>query len=293
MRSILMWMALVSMAATAEAQTPAPTIEQLEAQIAAAEAKQAQAAKAARMAQALRAAEAARKSEVERQARVKREAQAQAQRDAEAAAALAARQAILIIQSDTRCELSINGEAHGWLEADANQRLEVNPGAQLIECAGDGRQVEQTANVESGKQAVVQLALPAPEPERFERVAEGVRDNAQNLIWAASDNGSDINWTKAGAYCASKGAGWTLPTVAALQSLYDKSGKYLQSFTYSAGTYTIKPATPLISLSGGTFWSNEQNGASEAWYVYLGGGDRYARAIGYAYYIQVLCVRRS
>jgi hypothetical protein len=274
----------------AHAQSPAPTVEEVEAQIKAEEAKQAAAAKSAREAQSRREAEASRKAEAERQARVKREAEAAREREA-AAAQAAAQQATLIIKTDTRCQLSINGEGRGWLEAASAQRTQVSPGEQLIECAGAGRRVEQTVSVDAGKQAVVQLALPAP--ERFERVSEGVRDNVQNLIWASSDNGSDINWGNAGAYCASKGAGWSLPTVAALQSLYDAAGKYPQSWTYDGTAYTLKPATPLILISSCCFWSNEQNGASVAWFVSLGSGLRYAHTVGFAGYGRALCGRRS
>lgn len=273
MRSAFLGLILGGLVAAAHAQSPAPTIEEVEAQIKAEEAKQAAAAKTAREAQSRREAEASRKAEA-------------------AAAQAAAQQATLIIKTDTRCQLSINGEGRGWLEAASAQRTQVSPGEQLIECAGAGRRVEQTVSVDAGKQAVVQLALPAP--ERFERVSEGVRDNVQNLIWASSDNGSDINWGNAGAYCASKGAGWSLPTVAALQSLYDAAGKYPQSWrAYDGTAYTLKPATPLILISSCCFWSNEQNGASEAWFVGLLSGGRLAHTVGYAPGRRALCVRRS
>lgn len=291
MRSAFLGLILGGLVAAAHAQSPAPTIEEVEAQIKAEEAKQAAAAKSAREAQSRREAEASRKAEAERQARVKREAEAAREREA-AAAQAAAQQATLIIKTDTRCQLSINGEGRGWLEAASAQRTQVSPGEQLIECAGAGRRVEQTVSVDAGKQAVVQLALPAP--ERFERVSEGVRDNVQNLIWASSDNGSDINWGNAGAYCASKGAGWSLPTVAALQSLYDAAGKYPQSWrAYDGTAYTLKPATPLILISSCCFWSNEQNGASVAWTVGLDDGARYAVTVGRANHERALCVRRS
>ena len=132
-----------------------------------------------------------------------------------------------------------------------------------------------------------------PDKERFERVAEGVRDNEQNLIWAERDNGSDINWTDAGQYCAARGAGWSLPMTAALQSLYDASGKYPQVWIYKGDSYTLKPSTPLIGITSCCFWSNEQNGNSEAWYVSLLAGHRYATPVGHGTHARALCVRES
>ena len=126
---------------------------------------------------------------------------------------------------------------------------------------------------------------------RFERVAEGVKDNEQNLIWAERDNGSDINWTNATQYCASLGSGWTLPSRVALQSMYDASGKY--PVPVSGTTYNAKPATPLIKITGLWYWTNEQNGVSGAWFVGLRYGYRASGPVVYSNDTRALCVRRS
>ena len=135
-----------------------------------------------------------------------------------------------------------------------------------------------------------------PEPptsERFERVADGVKDNEQNLIWAERDNGSDINWTNATQYCASLGSGWTLPSSVALQSMYDDSGKNTIPINYKGTNYSIYVATPLINFTGGGYWTNEQNGASEAWVVNLVDGARYSVTVDDPDVLRALCVRRS
>lgn len=264
------WRALMVLAlltsGVASAQTPDADIEAVQRKLDAA--KQAQAAK-----------DAAAKREAEKRA---------------AAAAAQAQKSTMIVKSDTRCELSVNGESVGWLDADATRQVKVNAGEQLIECdAGDGRKVEQTEEIDTGKQSVVRLTLPSL--ERFTKVADGIADRDQQLVWASADNGSDINWGDAGRYCAAKGSGWTLPSVAALQSLYDASGTHGFSWTgpQSGTVYTIKPATPLIRLSSCCFWSNEANGSSEAWSVVLNGGDRGSGPVDGATNNRALCVRRS
>ena len=299
MRSVLLTMILLIFAgnfAAAQSGTDAPTIEQLEAQIK--QAEQAAEEKAKQL-------NAARQAEINRQAQMKRNAAAVTEREQAAkraqqqaakalADAAAAKKATLVIKTDTTCQLSINGEDRGQLEAQATKRLPVDPGEQLIECVGADRRVVQTEIVEAGRQSVVHLALPPPaQSERFERISEGVKDNKQNLIWAERDNGSDINWKNATQYCANLGSGWTLPSTVALQSMYDASGKNTISLSYQGTNYSIKVATPLIKFTGGGHWTNEQNGASEAWGVLLGNGDRDSAPVGYTNGLRALCVRRS
>ena len=54
---------------------------------------------------------------------------------------------------------------------------------------------------------------------------ETVLDAATNLMWAAKDNGMDINWNNAKSYCENyRGGGytdWRMPTSDELESLYD------------------------------------------------------------------------
>lgn len=52
-----------------------------------------------------------------------------------------------------------------------------------------------------------------------------VRDTQTNLMWAAKDNGRDINWANAKSYCEKyRGGGymdWRMPTQYELAGLYD------------------------------------------------------------------------
>ena len=214
---------------------------------------------------------------------------AQADREAvqRANAAAQAKMGTLVIKADRDCELSVNGASKGKLRAEQTATVDVKSGEQLIECVSEDRQrVEVTQRVPAGEQVVVRLTVRPP--ERFEAVADGVKDHEQNLIWASADNGSSVDWSAARNYCEMLGSGWALPTVAQLKALYDSSG----TLTQSCGQWTCK-ATPLIRLSSTWFWSSEPNGSSEAWDVDLNGGNRNSLTVGYAVTARALCVRRS
>ncbi|MFZ4439955.1 MAG: DUF1566 domain-containing protein [Syntrophales bacterium] len=86
-----------------------------------------------------------------------------------------------------------------------------------------------------------------------------VLDNKTGLMWAAIDNGSDIDWQSAKTYCDNyRGGGytdWRLPTQNELEGLYDKSK-----------SYKVKPArmnvldvhlTELIQLSAWRSWASD------------------------------------
>ncbi|MEZ5502388.1 MAG: DUF1566 domain-containing protein [Halioglobus sp.] len=109
------------------------------------------------------------------------------------------------------------------------------------------------------------------------------------LVWTQADNGSDIGWEAAGAYCTGRGNGWRLPSVEELLSLYDKSG------TLSSGCgagYTCG-VSPLFRLTGPWYWSNEANNALSSWLVILTKGTPYAYAVSDPAKKRVLCVRAS
>jgi hypothetical protein len=91
-----------------------------------------------------------------------------------------------------------------------------------------------------------------------------VTDTKTGLLWAAKDNGKDINWANAKQYCATFSAGghrdWCLPTQDELAGLYDKEEQ---------GGHT-----PLISLSNCCPWASETSG-SQAAYFHFPTGKRY------------------
>jgi hypothetical protein len=112
---------------------------------------------------------------------------------------------------------------------------------------------------------------------------------ATGLQWAQSDNGSDIDWNAAGKFCAGKGSGWRLPSVAELLSIYDKSGEI--STVCGAG-FTCK-VSPLFSLTGPWAWTDEASNAMSTWIVILTKGNTNTYVVSDATKKRALCVLNS
>ena len=85
-----------------------------------------------------------------------------------------------------------------------------------------------------------------------------LEDPATSLEWAQRDNGADIDFPEAQAYCTSLGAGWRLPAIKELEGLYDRDGR----MSVACGTYDNQPMTcsvsPMLRLSGPTPWTDSQ-----------------------------------
>lgn len=101
-----------------------------------------------------------------------------------------------------------------------------------------------------------------------------VLDNKTNLMWAAKDNGSNINWADAKFYCESYCEGgftdWRMPTQDELAGLYDKS-KSRPTKCYRSDN--IHVATELIDITCLTLW------ASSGWNT-SGWGDAFNFSTG-------------
>jgi hypothetical protein len=90
-----------------------------------------------------------------------------------------------------------------------------------------------------------------------------VLDTRTNLMWAAKDNGSDINWANAKSYCEYyRGGGytdWRMPTQDELAGLYDSS----KSYKATQWGYYVR-LTELIQLSKCCPWASETRGSDAA-----------------------------
>jgi len=95
-----------------------------------------------------------------------------------------------------------------------------------------------------------------------------VLDTRTNLIWAARDNGSDINWANAKAYCDKyRGGGytdWRMPTQEELAGLYDKGVVYTPACDASGDKTNKVHLTGLITLSCWWAWASETRGSDAA-----------------------------
>jgi hypothetical protein len=74
-----------------------------------------------------------------------------------------------------------------------------------------------------------------------------VLDTSSDLMWAAKDNGSDMNWTNAKSYCRNyRGGGykdWRMPTQAELAHLYDGTAKGQNGY-YLTALLTLTACCP-------------------------------------------------
>lgn len=102
--------------------------------------------------------------------------------------------------------------------------------------------------------------------ERFFVPVKGVvLDKESGLMWAAADNGADINWSDSLTYSQVYDAGgytdWRLPTLDELAGLYEKEEK-------ETGEYGI---TPKIKLTSCCVWSSDESLRSFAIFSYRTG----------------------
>ena len=99
-----------------------------------------------------------------------------------------------------------------------------------------------------------------------------VLDTRTNLMWAARDNGSNINWATAKSYCGNyRGGGytdWRMPTQEELEGLYDAAKTYKSDCGFDVHL------TELIRLTCTVSWASDTRG-SDAAYINFHDGERY------------------
>ncbi|MCK9195390.1 MAG: caspase family protein [Syntrophales bacterium] len=108
-----------------------------------------------------------------------------------------------------------------------------------------------------------------------------VLDTRTSLMWAAKDNGSNINWHDAKNYCENyRGGGysdWRMPTQDELAGLHDKSVGYTPACAASGNNDKVQ-LTNLITMSCWAGWASEtrRSGAEShaADFYFVDGGYR-------------------
>jgi uncharacterized caspase-like protein len=102
-----------------------------------------------------------------------------------------------------------------------------------------------------------------------------VLDARTNLMWAAKDNGSNINWQGAKSYCDNyRGGGysdWRMPTQDELAGLYDRNNPKNQPCYSPMNIYL----TNLIDLSCASPWTLNTQGAQAAYFDFHYGEVRW------------------
>ena len=133
--------------------------------------------------------------------------------------------------------------------------------------------VSETKEVAMGPRPSASSANEIKRDGRFIAYDNGtVLDTRTNLMWAAKDNGSNINWANAKSYCENyRGGGytdWRMPTQDELGGLYD-AGK---SRPVTCNTsYSIYVATELIDITCFYPWASETRGSAAANFSFWGG----------------------
>jgi hypothetical protein len=99
--------------------------------------------------------------------------------------------------------------------------------------------------------------------DRFVNNKDGtITDTQTGLMWAAKDNGSEINWRDAQSYCENyRGGGysdWRLPTQEELAGLYDAGKTYKSDCGYDVHL------TELIRITCTAPWASETRGSKNA-----------------------------
>ena len=132
--------------------------------------------------------------------------------------------------------------------------------------------MKRIENLERYKATGQNLPREMKKDKRFIAYDDGtVLDTKTNLMWAAKDNGSNLNWTNAKAYCENyRGGGysdWRMPTQTELSELHDAHKIYPSDCRGPfGGTWPLYYATDLIHLSCMGQWAAEASGSKAAYF---------------------------
>ncbi len=198
---------------------------------------------------------------------------------------------------------SLQAERDRLAEERARIESERQELEQLKELAEEERQlVAERKRLEEERTKLAMAEKPSPTISGARATARDgsfiaydngtVKDTSTGLMWAAKDNGRDINWSNAKSYCENyEGGGytdWRMPTQDELAGLYDKSITNTTSSTGGCnGGYHL---TNLINLTCCCPWASEMRG-SAAVYFDFNLGNRYGLFQSNSNYYRALPVR--
>jgi uncharacterized caspase-like protein len=143
--------------------------------------------------------------------------------------------------------------------ADEKERIEEEKEFQR-QAALERKQAKKTTTLAMGKRPTSETGNEISRDGRFIAYNNGtVLDTSTNLMWAAKDNGGDINLANAINYCKKyRGGGytdWRMPTQNELAGLYDV-GKN--------NRYGARVTTDLILITKWWIWASETRGSDAA-----------------------------
>jgi hypothetical protein len=143
-----------------------------------------------------------------------------------------------------------------------------------IEQYGKIKEEEIAAQATSQKAARVFARKEIGKDGRFTAYNDGtVLDTRTGLMWAAKDNGSNIDWANAKNYCENyRGGGytgWRMPTQDELAGLHDQTKTYRSACGYDVHL------TELIRLTCYWAWASETRGPGAATFIFTYGDRRW------------------
>jgi hypothetical protein len=115
-------------------------------------------------------------------------------------------------------------------------------------------------------------------------------DPVTGLMWATQDNGSDVNWNQAKAYCSDlrlgKYSNWRMPAIEELAQMYVAA---LPESACGLARCRIKGG---ITPSEHDAWSSSSVGNSEGALIFdFSDGKRYLWGLNTTSYLRAFCVR--
>ncbi len=149
--------------------------------------------------------------------------------------------------------------------------------------AGDAGHEELAVQFLTGR--FLEAVAEAQEQARIEteRFAGTYLAERTGLLWARTDNGTDLDWYAARDHCRALQLGgwsdWRLPTIDELEQLHERR---------SQATYKV-PAG--IQLSACCPWSATAAGESSAWNFSFQFRKRFSGSRNYSYGLRALCLR--
>jgi uncharacterized integral membrane protein len=124
-------------------------------------------------------------------------------------------------------------------------------------------------------------------------------DSRTGLKWADRDNGQNVNWNDANAFCSTLNLAkskWRLPSIEELEGIYDKS--VTRSYTYRGEQFNtfrdgytyynhVREGTEVNSCCA---WSSTEDGPANALYLRLWNGERFSFPVQQSGAVRALCV---
>ena len=155
--------------------------------------------------------------------------------------------------------------------AEEKQRLKKGRESLAADQAAEElKQTKKTTNHAMAKRPSQSTAGETGRDGRFIAYSNGtVLDTQTNLMWAAKDNGKDINWGNAKNYCENyRGGGytdWRMPTQDEIAGLYNAGKSYKSDCGYDVHL------TELIRLTSTAQWTSETRGSDAAFFRFYDG----------------------